>query len=92
MFSGRRLVLKAKATVCLPFHSEKQLKALVNALTPEVNRQIGTRSKATLATDGQFLVLNVEAEDTVALRAALNAYLRWINSTVNVLEAVAKES
>ena len=84
--------MKAKAAVRLPFNSEKQLSALVNALTPEVNRQIGTRSKATLTTDEQFLVLNVEAEDTVALRAALNAYLRWINSAMNVLEAVADES
>jgi KEOPS complex subunit Pcc1 len=84
--------LKAKATVRLPFNSEKQLKALLNALTPEVNRQIGIRSKASLATDGQFLVLDVEAEDTVALRAALNAYLRWINSTVHVLETVEKAS
>jgi tRNA threonylcarbamoyladenosine modification (KEOPS) complex Pcc1 subunit len=84
--------LKAKASVCLPFNSEKQLTALVNALTPEVNRQIGVRSKATLVVDGQLLVLNVEAKDTVALRAALNAYLRWINSAMNVLETVARES
>jgi tRNA threonylcarbamoyladenosine modification (KEOPS) complex Pcc1 subunit len=80
--------MKAKAVVRLPFKSEKQLTALVAALTPEVSRQIGVRSKVTLETDAQFLVLNVEAEDTVALRAALNAYLRWINSTVNVLESV----
>jgi tRNA threonylcarbamoyladenosine modification (KEOPS) complex Pcc1 subunit len=33
-------------------------------------------------------VLTVEASDTVALRAALNAYLRWINSTVTVLETL----
>jgi tRNA threonylcarbamoyladenosine modification (KEOPS) complex Pcc1 subunit len=84
--------MKAKATVCLPFRSEKQLTALLDALTPEVNRQIGTRSKATLVTDAQFLVLNVEADDTVALRASLNAYLRWINSTINVLETVEKSS
>jgi KEOPS complex subunit Pcc1 len=83
--------LKAKAAVRLPFNSEKQLKALMNSLTPEVNRQISTRSKAALTTEGLFLVLNVEAEDTVALRAALNAYLRWINSTMNVLETVEKE-
>jgi len=35
-------------------------------------------------------VLKVEARDTVALRAALNAYLRWINSMVNVLEVLEK--
>jgi len=84
--------MKAKAAVCLPFQSEKQLKAIVNALTPEVNRQIGIRSKVTVKTDAQFLVLTIEADDTVALRAALNAYLRWINSTINVLEKLENTS
>ena len=84
--------MKAKATVRLPFQSEKQLAALVTALTPEVNRQIGTRSKTTLTTDELILVLNVEAEDTVALRAVLNAYLRWVNTTSNVLEALGKDT
>jgi tRNA threonylcarbamoyladenosine modification (KEOPS) complex Pcc1 subunit len=83
--------VKAKATIRLPMKSEKQLAALITALTPEVQRQIGTRSKVTLSKETQILVLGVEAEDTVALRAALNAYLRWINSTLSVLDAVAKE-
>ena len=38
-----------------------------------------------LEKDGLALLLTVEAEDTVALRATLNAYLRWINSAVNVM-------
>jgi len=36
------------------------------------------------------VVLTVEAEDTVALRAAVNAYLRWIASTVNVIDIVER--
>jgi KEOPS complex subunit Pcc1 len=84
--------MKAKATVRLQFSSEKRLTALVNALTPEINRQITTRSKTTLTKEKQFLVLDVEAKDTVALRATLNAYLRWINSTMNVLETVENAS
>ena len=82
--------VKAKATIRLPMKSEKQLAALIMALTPEVQKQIGTRSKVTLSKETQILALGVEAEDIVALRAALNAYLRWINSTMNVLDAVAK--
>ncbi len=82
--------MKAKACVRLPFVSEKQLVAVFDALTPEVQRQIGTRSKVALTAEGQTLVLCVEAQDTVALRAALNAYLRWINSTLNVLETLKK--
>ena len=84
--------MKARATISLSFQSKRQLNALVNALTPEVDRQIGIRSKTTLATDNLVLKLNVEAEDTVALRAALNAYLRWINSTIDVLETVRDTS
>jgi tRNA threonylcarbamoyladenosine modification (KEOPS) complex Pcc1 subunit len=34
--------------------------------------------------------LKVEAKDTVALRATLNAFLRWINSVANVLEVLEK--
>jgi tRNA threonylcarbamoyladenosine modification (KEOPS) complex Pcc1 subunit len=41
-----------------------------------------------LEKDGLFLVLAVEAEDTVALRSTLNAYLRWINSAMNVIHVV----
>ena len=82
--------MKAKATVGLLFHSEKQLKSLQDALTPEINRQVGVRSKAELKADGLVLVLDVEADDTGALRAALNAYLRWINSAMNVIEAVER--
>jgi KEOPS complex subunit Pcc1 len=80
--------MKAKATVRLKFSSEKHLAALINALKPETNRPATKRSKAMLTRDSQFLVLTVEASDTVALRAALNAYLRWINSTVSVLETL----
>jgi tRNA threonylcarbamoyladenosine modification (KEOPS) complex Pcc1 subunit len=45
-----------------------------------------------LTCDSQVLVLDVEAKDTVALRATLNAYLRWINSTANVLETIENAS
>ena len=84
--------MKAKATVRLQFSSEKRLVALVNALTPEIDKQITTRSKATLTQNSLSLVLSIEAKDTVALRAALNAYLRWINSTLNVLESLENNS
>ncbi len=82
--------MNAKAVVRLPLKSKKQLDAVFDALTPEIHRQIGVRSTTNLAAEGLTLVLSVGAEDTVALRAALNAYLRWINSALNVLNAVEK--
>ena len=80
--------MKAKASVRLPFYSEKRLAALIDALKPETNRSATKRSKVILTQDSRFLVLTVEASDTVALRAALNAYLRWIDSAVAVLDTL----
>ena len=84
--------MKAKATIRLQLSTEKQLTTLLDALAPEANRPVNVRAKAALERDSNFLVLTVEAKDTIALRAALNAYLRWIGSTVKVLEAVEHAS
>jgi tRNA threonylcarbamoyladenosine modification (KEOPS) complex Pcc1 subunit len=78
----------AKAEICLKLANQKQIKTLLDALTPEANAPVTRRANIKLQKDGLFLVLAVEAKDTVALRATLNAYLRWINSTVNVMQFV----
>jgi KEOPS complex subunit Pcc1 len=86
------MLLKANAKVVLPFQTKRQLVALMNALKPEVEKQVGNRSVVALTNDGLSLILSVAAEDTIALRSALNAYLRWINSVSMVLSAVSEES
>jgi tRNA threonylcarbamoyladenosine modification (KEOPS) complex Pcc1 subunit len=78
----------AKATVRLKFNSEKQLAILLDALMPEAKAPPTRRAKVKLEKNSSFLVLAVEAEDTVALRATLNAYLHWINSAINVIDLV----
>jgi KEOPS complex subunit Pcc1 len=80
--------MKAKATVRLKFSSKKELETILKSLQPEVKTPTTTRSHTELQKEGNFIVLKVEASDTVALRATLNAYLRWINSIVNVLQVV----
>jgi tRNA threonylcarbamoyladenosine modification (KEOPS) complex Pcc1 subunit len=82
------MVTGAKALVRLKFASQKQLSTLLEALTPEANAQVTRRANIKLEKDGLFLVLTVEADDTVALRATLNAYIRWINSAINVMHMV----
>lgn len=80
--------MKAKATIRLRLSSEKQLTSLLQALAPEANRPVNMRAKVVLEGEGDFVVLKIESRDTIALRAALNAYLRWIGSTVKVLEVI----
>jgi tRNA threonylcarbamoyladenosine modification (KEOPS) complex Pcc1 subunit len=80
--------MKANALVRLKFPSEKQLEIVFKALEPEIKTPPTMRSQAFLEKENSFLILKIEAKDTVALRAAVNAYLRWINSMISVLEVV----
>jgi tRNA threonylcarbamoyladenosine modification (KEOPS) complex Pcc1 subunit len=82
--------LRAKAVVILKFPSKKHLEIFLKALEPEVKKPATTRSKASIEEKENFLILKIEAKDTVALRATLNAFLRWINSVTNVLEVLEK--
>lgn len=79
---------RAKALVQLKFKDKKQLTTLLDALKPEVDASVTRRANVSLEAQGAFLVLSVDAADTVSLRATLNAYLRWIGSTVNVIELI----
>ncbi len=79
---------RAKAVVRLKFKDEKQLQTSLDALKPEINAPVTRRAHVSLQKQGIFLVLSVDAEDTVALRATVNAFLRWIASALNVMELI----
>jgi tRNA threonylcarbamoyladenosine modification (KEOPS) complex Pcc1 subunit len=54
---------------------------LLRALQPEAAREV-PRARARLAREGEReIVLDIEAADTGALRAAVNTYLGWISLT-----------
>jgi len=78
----------AKANIRLKFASEKQLEALFCALKPETNNIETRRANVHLRNEACFLTLTIEAGDTVALRATLNAYLHWIQSTLSVIDVL----
>jgi len=82
--------MKAHAVLRLKFPSQRHLEIIFKALEPEVRKTPTMRSQAFLEKEDTFLVLKIEAKDTVALRAAVNAYLRWIDSIRNVLGVLEK--
>lgn len=57
------------------------------SLSPEAGRDIPGTSVTVRRTKGA-LVLSIEAEDTGALRAAVNSYLRWADVAVGVSREV----
>ena len=66
------------------------MRIVLAALNPEVEKPSTARSTVTLTRKDTCLVLKVKAKDTVALRATLNTYLRWIGSLITVLEVLKK--
>ena len=79
---------ESRATITVEFTSEKPVDILFHALLPEVKAPLTHRAIVKIEKTGCALSLVVDSEDIVSLRATLNAYLRWINSTLNVLEVV----
>ncbi|HKZ64664.1 MAG TPA: KEOPS complex subunit Pcc1 [Thermoplasmata archaeon] len=57
------------------------------SLGPEAGREI-PRSRVTVRGEGAIAEIVVEAEDTAALRAALNSYLRWAQVAMDARAAV----
>ncbi len=55
------------------------------ALGPEAARP-APRSAVALTTTPDALVMEVEAQDTSALRATLNSYLRWASGALRMIE------
>jgi tRNA threonylcarbamoyladenosine modification (KEOPS) complex Pcc1 subunit len=82
--------MQAKATIRLKVCSAKQLMAIVTSLSPEVGKPRFDRARVTVESDKSFLVIKVEADDTVSLRSTLNAYLRWVNSMMNVIQVLER--
>ncbi len=84
------MATRANAKIRLKLGSEEQLTTLLQALDPEAKATVTRRATVKLEKDGLFLVLTVDAEDTIALRATLNAYLRWIGAAINVIDVVGE--
>lgn len=84
--------MKASAKIVLSFPRGRRLRIVHGALRPELSRPVSVRSKVRLAREGTRLVFRVEAEDTVALRATVNAYLRWTSSLIGILDVLDRRS
>ena len=87
--------MKASTEITLHFRSKKLLEMVLKALKPETKMHPFTRrSKVKVTSKQKSLILNFEAEDTSALRASINSYLRWImviNDSFRAIEELNKK-
>jgi KEOPS complex subunit Pcc1 len=81
--------MRRSATINLELDSEKLVETMLTALTPEAKRPTTSRSRVRLEGKGKRLTMRIEANDTSALRATLNSYLRWIALVKDTYNAAA---
>jgi tRNA threonylcarbamoyladenosine modification (KEOPS) complex Pcc1 subunit len=61
-------------------------KIVYDALRPETGRGV-PKARVTMRSVRGGLILTIDAEDTSALRAAMNSYLRWADIAARVRQA-----
>ena len=61
-------------------------RAVLAALGPEASRDV-PRACAKVSADGPVLTLEITAEDSASLRAAVNSYLRWVKLAAGAARA-----
>ena len=80
--------MRAQAIICLDLPSEGQLSVVLEALRPETRVLSAHRSKVQVESKGKTLILRFKADDTSALRAATNSFLRWVLLAKTMIESV----
>jgi KEOPS complex subunit Pcc1 len=80
---------RAEITIEINLESSKLAETIQRSILPETGRAPGFRSRTRIARNDRVLTLNVRAEDVVALRAAVNTFLRFVSVAMKTLDVVA---
>ncbi len=81
--------MKRTVVIRLELPSQRFLKILLKALSPETKKPVTSRSKVSIEGEKKTLVIRIEAKDTSALRATMNSYLRWVTLVKDTYEVAA---
>ena len=81
--------LKHEAILKLPLPDARIAEAILRALMPEAERPPTERFSASVALDGQVLVVHIRARDTSSLRAAINSFMSWAKAMTDVFKSVS---
>ena len=79
---------KANASLRIAFRSERQMRAIADALRPEAAHPAGRKANAVIVAKGKQLILRFEGEDSTTLRAIMSSYLRMLTASLNTCNAV----
>ena len=79
---------KARASLRIAFRSERQTRAIADALRPEATHPAGSKTRAVVVARRRDLIIRFEGKDSTTLRAIMSSYLRMIKASVNTSNAL----
>ena len=75
------------ASFIFNFDSKKEAEIIAETLKPEIKHKIPKTNVEVSLSQNKF-IMKIHAEDISSLRAAINSYLRWINTALSVKKTV----
>ena len=76
-----------KVCFVFDFDTAKEASIVANSINPEIKNEI-PKTKIETKLSGKTFSITIEAKDLSSLRAAINSYLRWINTALTVKKTV----
>ncbi|TMI53005.1 hypothetical protein E6H13_05380 [Candidatus Bathyarchaeota archaeon] len=87
--SPSRTHRESEILLSIDFPSPKIARTIFSSVVPETQQAPGYRSFTELEANGRALIMRIQAQDLVALRAASNSFLRFIAASFRAIEVVA---
>ncbi|NYB53022.1 MAG: hypothetical protein HVN35_10770 [Methanobacteriaceae archaeon] len=70
----------------IEFDSEKEAEIVFSAIHPEISDSPSERTITEINCENKTLTIDIKAQDSASMRAAINSYLRWVILSQQVLE------
>ena len=80
--------VKGNSILEIPLESEELAKILYSALLPETESIPSERATTSVSVKGSSLVVEIDANDLTAMRAALNSYVAWISASMRTIDSI----
>lgn len=84
--------VKGNSILEIPLESERIAKILYSALLPETESIPSERATTSVSVKGSSLVVEINANDLTAMRAALNSYIAWISACIKTIELTSPDA
>lgn len=81
-------LVTGKSVIEIPFESKKTAEIILSALRPETKSGPSDRATTQVSLRDSVLIIQVEAGDITALRAAMNSYIAWVSACIKSIEQI----